>query len=378
VRNFLIFCLVVVLVLGAGVARSFDKEDVELKVLEFDPYFVLPIPEKTPEKFVDFSSSVGVLLQVVNHTQTTIQAGYESATLEIVNADDQVLPLPRDSNQGANKLETYCQLVEPKKETFLLLSLDLKWQGEKLTLINWNGSHNFDDIKPGLYRVRTIYNNPGGTISCLDNTNQKITVKNLGAGRGATNFIPLRIVHPYKVDRYTVEIDGIWYETVLSHPVATVPPKSEEATTPFLASIRITNQTSTPRFFGRADSLMPTIIGANDQLLPPEEGGRAGGGGEVCELIHPGESKTFSWKAQFHWQDNSLYLAGNDNFAYYSVYKDVKPGRYRIAINYFPSSISSKCIFPSETSNSAKPVRLSGSKGLVPYVPFILSEQPSV
>lgn len=331
-------------------SNAVEKDGIRMEIS--GPYPALPIPKKGLGRIHS-----GLAVEITNNTSTTIQAGWDNLSAELIGPDGQALQLQRLRSERSGT-PTSCLLLEPQRpgsrRTVGFSPGELSWHNNKLQLKIAAGAGDvryFDDLKPGTYQLRFIYYTPGGTTSCYDpDIKQVRTIEGLGAGRATTPFIPLRLVQPVAIDSNTVEVDGIRFETVVPKRVVLVPPYSSDATTPVPVGIRITNKTSTPRFFSYLDILVPSLIGPDGKPLNLESG-RAGSAGSQCPRVEPGKSVTFFWDAKLSWQNNELQLEGSDSFNSFSQFKALKPGTYQIGINYLPN-LRFLCGLETQTSNS--------------------------
>ena len=329
------------------------------------PYFVLPIPEKK----LDISSPLSFLVSISNNTQNSIRAEDDTLTPELVGQNGQALPLQRARERLSN-IRKLCGLVE-RGTTRLFRSGVLAWNNNKLQLRGDAGLGYFwyfDELKPGAYQLRFIYYSPGGEVSCYDVETQKLmTVKGLGRGQGATNFIPIRVVQPVSINSNTVEVDGIRFEIFMPERVLIIPSNKPNATTPVKLALRITNKTATSFRFQQLNTTLQ-ILGQDGKKLRWK--GRGGGNllaGYNCPLVEPGENVTFSLDAKLFWENNLLLLGRSERSGGFRYFDEFKPGKYQIRIGYNPGVSEVSCT-----------QELSGDtwKGLgaTPFVEFNLVE----
>jgi len=92
--------------------------------------------------------------------------------------------------------------------------------------------------------------------------------------------------------------------------------------------------------FRSADSPSPHLTGEDGNRVESLDlhSGSLGG----CSLLKPGESVTFSWNANLLWKKNVLHLEGyialnNLGTGYSSEYHNLKPGKYKVGMNYSPT-----------------------------------------
>lgn len=343
-----------------------EVNGIRVKVKELAPYLVLPIPQKAQERP---SYPLALSIDLTNNTLTSIQAGFETLTPELTDPDGQVLLPQRARNELFGTWQSMCQLLKPGESLSLVPNIRLSWQNNLLQLGGLGDFWYFNALEPGIYQLRFTYDSSGGTVSCLDQQTREVrTVEGLGTGRGVTNFVPLHIVQPVSIDSNTVEMDGIWFETVVPQRVLPIPANQPNASTPVSIGIRITNKTSTPRFFTYFDKLFPGLIGSDGKQLQ-WEGGRAGSTAQGCPLVQPGESVTFFWNAKLSWQNNFLQLEGSDSFGSFWQFNALKPGRYQVGIDYSPYlALEQLCNNEPHASNTTPLIHLLGSLGVNPLV----------
>lgn len=338
-------------------SKEVEKDGIHLEIS--GPYPALPIPKQGLDKI-----SLGLGLEITNNTSTTIQAGWENLIPELVGPDGQPLQLQTATSERSGT-PISCRLIQPPKpgyrQTVGFLPGKLSWMNNKLQLqvaAGFGDVRYFDDLKPGTYQLRFIYDSSGGTVSCYDSDIRQVRkVEGLGAGRAATPFVGIHLVQPVAIDSNTVEIDGIWFETVVPKHVIPIPHRSTDAATPVPVGIRITNKGSSPRFFSRFDILAPGLIGLDGKPLNLESS-RAGSAAGQCPLVQPGKSVTFFWDAKLSWQNNELQLEGFDSFNSFLQFKALKPGTYQIRMNYLPHVRTALSLCGKDTqTSSSKPLR---------------------
>ncbi|WP_223300798.1 histidine kinase [Oscillatoria nigro-viridis] len=300
------------------------------------PYFILPIPEKK----LDISSPLSFVVSIANNTQNFIRADNDTLIPELVGQDGRSLPL-QISRDRQSKMRNLCWLVEPGT-TRLFRSGGLAWNNNKLQLRGDAGLGYFwyfDELKPGEYQLRFIYDSPGGKVSCYDVETQKLmTVKGLGKGEGATNFIPIRVVQPVSINSNTLEIDGIRFELFMPERVLTIPSNQPNAATFVKLALRITNKTVTSLRFQQLNTTLQ-ILGQDGKKLRWK--GRGGGNllaGYNCPLVEPGENVTFSLDAKLFWENNLLLLGRSERSGGFIYFDEFKPGKYQIRIGYNPGA----------------------------------------
>jgi len=338
-------------------SKEVEKDGIQVEIS--GPYSALPIPKQGLG-----SISLGLGLEITNNTSTTIQAGTENLTPELVGPDGQTLQLQTPTSERS-ETPISCRLLKPLRpgyrQTVGFLPGKLSWKNNKLQLqvaAGFGDERYFDDLKPGTYQLRFIYHSPGGTVSCYDSDIREVRkVEGLGAGQAVTPFVPLHLVQPVAIDSNTVEMDGIWFETVVPKRVIPIPPHSPDAVTPVPMGISLTNKTSTPRFFSRFDILAPSLIRPDGKPLNLESS-RAGSSPGQCPLVQPGKSVTFFWDAKLSWQNNELQLEGFDSFNSFLQFKALKPGTYQMRMNYLPHVRTALSLCGKDTQiSSSKPLR---------------------
>lgn len=264
--------------------KTVEQEGISMKISV--PYFVLPIPEKK----LDLSSPLFFIVSIANNTQNLIRAEDDTLTPEIIGQNGQAMPLQRARDRKST-IRKLCGLVE-RGTTRLFRSGVLAWNNNKLQLRGDAGLGYFwyfDELKPGAYQLRFIYYSPGGEVSCYDVETQKLmTVKGLGRGQGATNFIPIRVVQPVSINSNTVEVDGIRFEIFMPERVFIIPSNKPNATTPVKLALRITNKTATSFRFQQLNTTLQILEQGGKKLRLKGRGGGNLLAGYNCPLVEPG------------------------------------------------------------------------------------------
>jgi len=343
--------------------KTVEQEGISMKISV--PYFILPIPEKK----LDLSSPLYFVVSIANNTQNFIRADNDTLIPELVGQDGRSLPLQRARDRQLNT-RSLCGLVEPGT-TKLFRSGVLTWNNNKLQLKGDAGLGYFwyfDELKPGEYQLRFIYDSPGGKVSCYDVETQKpMTVKGLRRGQGATNFIPIRVVQPVSINSNTVEVDGIRFEIFMPERVFIIPSNKPNATTPVKLALRITNKTATSFRFQQLNTMLQILEQGGKKLRLKGRGGGNLLAGYNCPLVEPGENVTFSLDAKLFWENNLLLLGRSERFGAFRYFDEFKPGKYQIRIGYNPGVSEVSCTH-----------ELSGDTwkgwGATPFVEFNLVE----
>ncbi len=323
---------------------STDSSAVEHKSIDMKisvPYFVLPIPDKK----LDFMNPLAITVTIANNTSNTIRAAYDTLIPEIVDPNGQTMQLQRVKKPSLDT-KNLCSLVEPGA-AILFSGAELAWKNNKLQLSGDAGNGYkwyFDDIKPGTYQIRFTYYSPGGEVSCYDlETDTSRRVEGIGSGRGATSFIPIRIVKPISIDSNTVEIDSILFKIIMPERVLTIPQNKTDAIKPIKINLQITNKIASQLRFEQSNITLQ-IIGSDGKKL----GWKGSGGGNFvagynCPLVLQGKTITFSLDTQLFWKENLLFLGEQDGFGGVRYFDELKPGKYQIRIGYYPPMTEGGC-----------------------------------
>lgn len=149
----------------------------------------------------------------------------------------------------------------------------------------------------------------------------------------------LRLVEPLVVDNSTVEVDGICFQTVILDRISTVSLTQSDSKIYIPIGMQITNNTSTPLRFFLFDSLVPTLIGKDGQIVLPQNGGASHGFRIAQEsdsqLAIPGQSITLFPGAYLTQQADGLlkfYVPGRGRNVWW--FENLQPGTYQVQLTY--------------------------------------------
>ncbi|VXD25186.1 exported hypothetical protein [Planktothrix serta PCC 8927] len=371
-RNFLIFCLALALVFFQVVANSYvprgltvpidvkigksaqisekltDTNAVEAwgipmeVVVQAPTLLVLPIPTDKPTP--DFSNSWFLNVNLTNNTPNPICPSYDTLLPELIAPDGQILQRQSVTNRGVGTGEYTRNLVNPGQRFGFFAQVALVWENNKLQLKIVSSPWYFEDIKPGAYQLRFVYENSGEATSC-SYRGEETRVERTGIGRGGTNFLSLRIVEPVLIDGNVAQLDGMRFELIVPQRLLIIPPNQPDAYTPVQLGLRITNNSSVPRRFNQLDSLIPGMVSSLGYLLQVEGARNRTRQPQIsdCPLIQPGKSLTLSVDAKIFWHNRKLRLGGNDRFNGTWYFDSLNPSLYRIGFGYpimNPTSLS--------------------------------------
>ncbi|MBE9229473.1 hypothetical protein IQ264_29125 [Phormidium sp. LEGE 05292] len=232
-RNLFLFCLALVLVLGAeighflmpsglsatgdaGIGRVADLisfESTDSNAVEVDGIrFEILVPERVwliPTKQLGDEAPVKIGIRITNQKQTAIRfTRFDPQVvlgLEIAGADG--LPLirkgGRDMLTEASYEQLACPLVQPGESVTFFLDANLYWRNNLLQLggsDELGGGWYFEALKPGTYKVRLLYGNSSSVASCYDPTQNPKTrvpdiLQGLWVGQAITPFVEVRLVN---------------------------------------------------------------------------------------------------------------------------------------------------------------------------------------
>ncbi|WP_083625002.1 hypothetical protein [Planktothrix serta] len=186
-RNFLIFCLALALVLVGQITHflmptelsatedlgmkkfanlisveSTDSNAVEVDGIRFEsliPQRVLTIPPNRP----DAQIPVQLGLRITNQSQKPVRfTRYDTLFPLLLEPNGQRLQLGGGRNWSASPGVSDCPLLQPQESVTFFLDARLFWQ-DNLLRLEWadgfGGIWFFDDLKPGTYRIALGYSN---------------------------------------------------------------------------------------------------------------------------------------------------------------------------------------------------------------------------
>lgn len=325
-----------------------------LEILPTEPHFSLLIPYEN----LNGSSWTWLTVAITNNLGSSLQLDYAKLTPELRDANGKTIKLQRHEQPE----QSSCAEIASGKKEKSVQYVQLHSQDQKLQLRygNWyanslqkpgtyqlpyiyddqtDGNWYADGLQPGKYQLRYIYNYPQPS-DCHYPSKGQVSQAQPGIKPVVSNFVEIWIVPSVLINNTTAEADGFLTETLVPERVWDIPPPGSSAINPVKVGVRITNNTSTTRFIRYADSPSPHLTGEDGNRVASfdiYQGGTRGG----CSPLKPGESATFSWDANLFWKKNVLHLEGyislnNIGTGYYSEYQQLKPGKYKVGMNYFP------------------------------------------
>lgn len=131
-----------------------------------------------------------------------------------------------------------------------------------------------------------------------------------------------------------IEVDGIWFETLMPEEVVYLPNFGEE--TPVQFGVRITNHTSNPYRFD-LPFFWPEILNSYGESIQIYSGKNASTEVEETDipLIMPRDSLDFLINAKFSWYSrNCIRLSGNAIYGAIWTFWNIQPGQYQIRLIY--------------------------------------------
>ena len=190
---------------GGSGSRQGDAvaKDEGLAVKKDGVVFEIVLPERDwsiPENKPGSSSAfIKLGLQITNKTDKPLRFnGYDTICPEMVTPDAKEVHRwegPQGTLRHRQPQEIDYPLVEPGKSATLSLQSDLFWPTlEQRTLMFrwWHASGSpgryFDDLKPGPYKVRLVYENERKSLE-VENPNHKVLNDNVWIGRVVTPFV---------------------------------------------------------------------------------------------------------------------------------------------------------------------------------------------
>ena len=182
----------------AGHRREWEKDGV---------LFEIVVPERTwtiPENKPGASSAFLKLgLQITNKTDKPLRFnGFDTLVPELVTSDGKEAHRwegPQATLRHRQAQERDFPLVLPGKSVTLPLQADLFWPTleERTLMFRWwhaSGSPGryFDDLKPGDYKIRLVYENQSKTLR-VESPQPKILDDAVWTGRVVTRFVPVTL-----------------------------------------------------------------------------------------------------------------------------------------------------------------------------------------
>jgi hypothetical protein len=313
----------------ATASQATPQDAFALEILPTEPHFSLLIPYEN----LNGSSWTWLTVAITNNLGSSLQLDYAKLTPELRDANGKTIKLQRNEKPE----QSSCAEIASGKKDKSVEYVQLHSQDQKLQLTygNWYA----DGLQPGTYQLRYIYNYPQPS-DCHHPSKGQVSQAPPGIKPVVSNFVEIRIVQSILINSTTAEADGFLTETLVPERVWYIPPPGSSAINPVKVGVRITNNTSTTRFIRYVDSPSPHLTGEDGNRVASfdiYQGGTRGG----CSPLKPGESATFSWDANLFWKKNVLHLEGyislnNIGTGYYSEYQKLKPGKYKVGMNYSP------------------------------------------
>lgn len=355
-----------------------EVNDMRMEILAPD-LVALAIPENKP----DATAPVKLSVCITNNTSTPFRLNpYGLFIPELVTSNGQALkrqlatgeqltsiPANITSNVGmwkrlANSLLSLLRnfgqseareidpwSVEPEWPQVVSLTARLSWRGNSLQLKgstildvyqdpqNFNQYWLFDNLQPGNYQLRYIYNPKCGVKnhSDLNTRKQEKTLQQIGFEQLLTPLINLRLVQPIGVERSEVEVDGINFKTLMPECVLTGEQKKSDAETSVELGVCVTNNMSTPIRFSFYASFNPEMVTLDGQIVRGcyHRLGLMMAKESDFPLVMPRESITFFPEAKLFWLKRNVFTlsiaAGDGGFWNFEI---PQPGVYKIRFTY--------------------------------------------
>jgi len=322
--------------IAENLANQTDSMTLEMPV----SYYVLPIPEEKLNLVGYWSFEI----PITNNTDAPIFIGDGILTPELISPDGEQIKLQVGRDRRFYQ-KNYCLLLA-RGETGALSSFGgLFLQNNSLQLRGRLGGEKFwyfNDLSPGTYQMRLLYDAPGGELSCYEiGSGDPIFVEGVGKATGITNFIPIRIVPVKYINNNTIKIDGIEFEIVMPKRVFAIP--VEGKVTDIEVGLKITNKTTKPVRFSRYKTLYLEVIAEDSQPLKVSDGrlplfpARE----EDNPLLQPSESTIFWRENKIFWRNNRLVWRGADKFGGHWFFEnEIAPGKYQMQLQYSPTRMS--------------------------------------
>lgn len=261
-------------------------------------------------------------------------------------------------------------LIDPMSSGLFCLTAFLSWQANSLQLkfstrpddqfflTNYKYFWSFNDLTPGDYRLKFVYNLNGENLDGLktENLENESPPKNK-LEELTTSFKTLLLIEPKKLNPCAVEFNGVCFETFVPERVITLPKKnlwskfkslclsffgtqSEHDPCGVLVNIgiRVTNNTLIPVRFDFFDFIIPDIVDAHT-LHPLIIDGCCLRPEAPCDahlpLVMPQESFIFLINAEIFWYwGNNFKMKIIDNNGCYWFLEPIKSGNYQIRFTY--------------------------------------------
>jgi hypothetical protein len=333
----------------ANNSNKVKQDGLQLEIRE--PQIVaLSIPENKPGATAPLSFTVSV----TNHTQAPIPFFYDALIPEIIGPDGQALRRKEPRNRQVGSGENRRTLVGVGEQIVTSLEGRLSWGNNLLQLtglkqafpspyygqipIDLDNSSSFDNLGPGEYQLRFIYNSPTGNVLGLEpQTGQQKKIEVTGTDKLTTPFTNFRLLQPLEDNKNAVEVEGIRFETFIPEPLLTLPNNKRNVRNSVQIGMRITNNTPTPFYFSFYATFTPDLVMPDGQV---ERGGYNSDWMRLPEksdflLVTPGKSITFfpSIALSLRKRDNFSLLVTN-GYGGYCPFDSLKPGIYQLRFRY--------------------------------------------
>jgi RNA polymerase sigma-70 factor (ECF subfamily) len=320
--------------------------------------FELVLPDRSwsiPENKPGLKTPIELGLRITNRSEKALTFGRyggsdEMLIAEMTGADGKALQRNLlEVFRHSGPQESDFALVLPGKSVTFFLDAGLFWERGTHRLGGKDGHGGgwfFDDLKPGRYQVRIVYESKDASVTLKPSGK---VMKDIWTGKVETPFVEVSLgnggrEHEKDKGAAAVERDGAAFELVLPDRAWSIPEDKPGLKTPTKLGLRVTNKTDKPLRFARFATPFPEIAGSDGMPLKPTTGvwKRTPLITEAdFPLVLPGKSVTFSIDAALFWQDSNLQWGGSYAHAGDATgwgsswsFQDLKPGRYKIRIVY--------------------------------------------
>ncbi len=132
-----------------------------------------------------------------------------------------------------------------------------------------------------------------------------------------------------------VEEDNIYFETIVSQNVLSIPVNKNNAKTPIQLGVRVTNLSSNPYRFSifYLGIELKTVNGHNIQLEYARNATRYPEAADF-PLIELGKNFAFLLNADLYWIHNTLVIGGRDKSGGFWTFRNLNPGTYQVQFTY--------------------------------------------
>lgn len=223
-RNFLLFCLALALVLVGEIALSHeslftvpknaliervanmtsgassDSNAVEVDGIRFEiivPERVWIIPDNQP----DAATKVRIGIRITNQTQTSRRfSRFFTLVPELMGPNGEALELDGGGDSVFPPKESDYPIVMPGHSVTFFLEGRLYWVDNKLQISfnhGFGGVWSFYVLSTGIYQIRLIYSKPSTPAPAYDFVSfYEIKLENVWTGRLVTPFVEVYLVQP--------------------------------------------------------------------------------------------------------------------------------------------------------------------------------------